>query len=177
MNSIDKNQPEDNREHVSGKEAIDKIRELAEGQTCFFCTTPVAGDPKGTRPMSVQKADADGILWFLCPDDSFMVAEIKADPNVKLFFKGSAHADFMLLTGKASLSKDEAKIKELWHPVLKTWFTEGEKDPRITVISVKAESGYYWDNKHGTMVAGIKMLIGAITGKTLDDSVQGGLKV
>jgi hypothetical protein len=60
---------------------------------------------------------------------------------------------------------------------MKTWFTEGEDDPRITVIGVKVEDGYYWDTKHGMMVAGIKMLIGAVTGKTLDDSVQGELNV
>lgn len=177
MNSIDKNQPEDNTANLSGKEAIEKIKELSEGQSCFFCTEPAGGDRKGSRPMSIQKTDDDGILWLLSPDDSFTVIEIQADPTVKLFFKGSSHSDFLMLTGKASLSKDKEKIKELWQPIMKTWFTEGLEDPRITVISVKAEDGYYWDTKHGMMVAGIKMLIGAVTGKTLDDSVQGDLNV
>lgn len=127
--------------------------------------------------MSVQKTDEQGNLWFLSPDDSFTIKEIIADPNVKLFFKGSSHSDFLMLAGKAQISKDKAKIKELWEPVLKTWFTEGENDPRITLIKVVPEDGYYWDTKHGMMVAGIKMLIGAVIGKTLDDSIQGDLKV
>lgn len=177
MNSIDKNQPEDNREHLSGTKAIKKIKELAEGQSCFFCTEPTGGDRKGSRPMSVQKVDDNGTLWLLGPDDSYTVVEIHADPKVRLFFKGSSHSDFLMLNGKASLSKDKSKIKELWQPLMKTWFTEGEDDPRITVISVTGEDGYYWDTKHGMMVAGIKMLIGAVTGKTLDDSVQGELNV
>ena len=50
---------------------------------------------------------------------------------------------------------------------------EGVDDPRITVIRVVPEQGYYWDNKHGNMVAGIKMIIGAMSGKTLDDSIEG----
>jgi general stress protein 26 len=177
MNSIDKNQEEKNKEGLSGSKAVEKIKELSDGQTCFFCTVALEGDPKGTRPMSVQKTDDEGTLWFLSPDDSFTIKEIEADPRVKLFFKGSAHSDFLMLTGKAAISKDKAKIKELWEPVLKTWFTEGENDPRITVIKVVPEDGYYWDTKHGMMVAGIKMLIGAVTGKTLDDSIQGDLKV
>jgi hypothetical protein len=37
--------------------------------------------------------------------------------------------------------------------------------------------GYYWDTKHGTAVAGIKMLIGATIGKTMDDSIEGTLKL
>lgn len=178
MNSIDQNQPETNRESLSGKAAAQKIRELAEqAQTCFFCTEKLGEDRKGTRPMSVQNVDDDGTLWFLSPNDSFTNAEIEADPHVKLFFQGSPHSDFMMIEGNAYASTDPSKIKELWKPVLKTWFTEGEQDPRITVIRVDPQSGYYWDTKHGTMVAGIKMLIGAISGKTLDDSIQGDLNV
>jgi general stress protein 26 len=112
MNSIDKNQEEKNKESLSGSKAVEKIKELSDKQTCFFCTVAVAGDPKGTRPMSVQKTDDDGTLWFLSPDDSFTIKEIEADPQVKLFFKGSAHSDFLMLTGKVQISKDKAKIKE-----------------------------------------------------------------
>jgi hypothetical protein len=48
-------------------------------------------------------------------------------------------------------------------------------DPRITVIKVTPTEGYYWDNKHGNAVAGAKMMIGAMIGKTLDDSIEGKL--
>ena len=40
---------------------------------------------------------------------------------------------------------------------------------------VEPEGGYYWDNKHGNTVAGIKMLVGAAIGKTFDDSIEGHL--
>ncbi len=60
---------------------------------------------------------------------------------------------------------------------MKTWFTEGVDDPRITVIRVQPNEGYYWDTKHGSAVAGIKMLIGAAISKTLDDSIEGTLRV
>ena len=59
---------------------------------------------------------------------------------------------------------------------MKTWFTEGKEDPRITLIKVTPTSGYYWDNKHGGLVAAVKMVIGASIGKTLDDSISGQLK-
>ena len=68
-------------------------------------------------------------------------------------------------------------IKELWEPILKTWFTEGIDDPRITAIRVTPTDGYYWDTKHGNAVAGVKMMIGAMIGKTLDDSIEGTLRV
>ena len=72
---------------------------------------------------------------------------------------------------------DQEKIKALWSPFLKVWFTEGEHDPRIALMKITPEDGYYWDNKHGNVVAGVKMLIGAAIGQTLDDSIEGKIKI
>ena len=178
MNSINKNQPEENHENLNSAEAIKKIKELVDkAETCFFSTALATGESLGTRPMSVQKVDDEGNLWFLSANDSHTNKEIANDPSVKLYFQGSAHSDFLYLKGRATISEDKQKIKEFWKPILKVWFTEGENDPRISVIKVAATEGYYWDNKHGNAVAGVKMLIGAAIGKTLDDSIEGKLKV
>ena len=178
MDSINKNQPEQNRADLSGQDAIAKIKELVEkAETCFFCTRAVSGESTGARPMSVQQVDDSGNLWFLSADDSHKNRDLAADSNVELFFQGSAHSDFLTLRGTASVTRDKEKIKELWEPIVKTWFTEGVDDPRITAIKVAPNEGYYWDTKHGTAVAGVKMLVGAAIGKTLDDSIEGTLKV
>ena len=88
---------------------------------------------------------------------------------------GNEGSDFLTLSRTASVSRDKARIKELWEPIVKTWFTEGKDDPRITVIKVTPTDGYYWDTKHGAVIAGAKMLGGGAIGKTLDDSVEGQL--
>jgi general stress protein 26 len=178
MNSINKHQPEENHEDLKSTKALEKIKELVDkSKTCFFSTSLATGDSLGTRPMTVQQVDDDGNLWFLSANDSHTNNEIKTNPSVKLYFQGSAHSDFLYLTGHANITEDRQKIKELWEPVLKVWFTGGENDPRISVIKVAVEEGYYWDNKHGNAIAGVKILIGAAIGKTLDDSIEGKLKV
>ena len=173
MDSINRNQEEDNHENLRGSEAIKKIKDLADGNTCFFCTGITTGKEVTVRPMSVQKVDEAGNLWFLSSDDSYKNEDIERDPKVQLLFKGSSHSDFLNLYGNATISRDKEVIKELWQPILKTWFTEGIDDPRITVIKVSSDSGYYWDNKHGDAIALLKMAAGAIMGKTLDDSIEG----
>ena len=176
MDSINKNQSEENREDLTGKKAVEHIRDVVkQTESCFFCTAVSAGGSGATRPMSVQEVDDDGTLWFLSASDSHKNRELEKDPAVRLFFQGSEHAGFLTLTGTASVSRDRTRIKDLWKSVLKVWFTEGENDPRITVIGVRPTGGYYWDNKHGSAVAGIKMLVGAAIGKTLDDSIEGEL--
>lgn len=178
MGSINQNQPEENHEDLRGRKAVRKIKELVEkAQTCFFCTATTSNGSTGARPMSVQQVDEEGNLWFLSADDSHKNEELARNPAVKLFFQGSAHSDFLMLSGTATISRDETKIKELWEPVIKTWFTEGVDDPRITVLKVQPNEGYYWDTKHGAAVAGIKMLIGAAIGRTLDDSMEGALRL
>ena len=178
MDSINENQAEQNRQDLSGREAVEKIRALVDqAKTCFFCTGLRSAGSTGARPMSVQQVDEAGNLWFLSADDSHKNEELAKDHAVTLYFQGSAHADFLMLHGSATVSRDREKIKELWEPIVKTWFTEGVDDPRITVIKVTPVEGYYWDNKHGNAVAGIKMMVGAALGKTLDDSVEGNIQV
>ena len=178
MDSINQNQPEHNRENLRGADAVRRIKDVVkQAENCFFCTAVSTGPSSGVRPMNVRKVDDDGALWFLSARDSHKNAELARDPSVRLFFQGMKHSDFLHLAGRASVSSDKAKIRELWEPILRTWFTEGVDDPRITVIRFTPTEGYYWDNKHGNLVAGAKMLLGAATGKTLDDSIEGRLDV
>lgn len=177
MDSINQQQPEVNHEDLIGLEARKKVKEMVEkGSSCFFCTRIKTQEPVSTRPMSVQKVDEQGNLWFLSANDSHKNEDIRFDPFVQLLFQGSKYSDFLSLYGIATITKDKEIIKNLWEPLYKVWFTEGENDPRITAIKVETKEGYYWDNKHGNAVALVKTVIGAILGKTLDDSMEGQLK-
>ncbi|QNA89914.1 pyridoxamine 5'-phosphate oxidase family protein [Massilia sp. Dwa41.01b] len=176
MDSINKNQPEENRRDLRGMDAIARIRAMAQAaKTCFFATRGGEGPSRGVRPMSVLQADEAGHLWFMSAADSYKNAELADDSEVKLYFQVGTHSGFLELDGVARVSRDPAKIDELWDLTLKTWFTEGKDDPRITLIDVTPRAGYYWDTKHGEAVAGARMLVGAAIGRTLDDSIEGRL--
>lgn len=174
MDSINQQQAGRNRQDLRGAMAVQCLRDtVQESPNCFFCTHAGAGQPTDTRPMNVRQVDDEGNLWFLSASDSLKNEELAHDATVELFFQGADQSGFLHVTGHATVSRDRAKIEELWEPVLKTWFTGGVDDPRITVIKVTPNDGYYWDNQHGDLIAGIKILIGAATGKTLDDSIEG----
>lgn len=178
MDSINKNQPENNFKSLAGSEAVERIKTtVKDSSVCFFCTDIQEGKSFATRPMSVQQVDDEGNCWFLSAIDSHKNAEITKDHAVQLLFKGSEYSDFLSLYGTATFSQDKAKIKELWKPLVKAWFTEGVDDPRITVIKVSPHEGYYWDNKHGNLVALVKTAVGALTGNTFDDSIEGDINL
>jgi general stress protein 26 len=174
MNSINKNQEEENYQDLLGEDAILKIKELTKKSgTCFFCTNIKTDKSFSARPMSLQKADDEGNLWFLSAADSNLNQEMSTDPKVQLLFQGSEYSDFLNLYGTTTMSRDMDKIEEFWNPMLKTWFTEGKEDPRITVIKFTPQEGYYWDTKNNIAVGFIKRMIGAAIGKTMDDSIEG----
>jgi len=46
---------------LEGKEAVEKLQELAKGaENCFFCTSIKTGLPLSVRPMSVLDVDDKG---------------------------------------------------------------------------------------------------------------------
>lgn len=177
MDSINQQQKEDNFKNLIGQEALDKIKELAgKAGGSFFCTKIKSGEAFNTRPMAAEHIDDDGNFWFLSANDSHKNKEIQEDPAVQMLFQGSSYSDFLSLYGKATISVDKQKIEELWDPMMKTWFTEGKDDPRITVIKFTPTEGYYWDTKHNMAIALAKRAYGAIVGETYDDSIEGHIK-
>lgn len=177
MDSINEQQEEKNHEDLQGTAAKARIKDMAKDSSCFFCTDFRKGEAFTTRPMAVQDIDEEGNLWFLSANDSKKNGEIATDPFVQLLFQGSSYSEFLTLFGSAEVVLDKEKIKELWQPILKTWFTEGVDDPRITAIKISPSKGYYWDTKHGVAVSMIKQVAGAIMGRTLDDSIEGHIKI
>src|SRR5262245_36282028 len=123
MSSIDPRhpqQPEDNHQDLRSDEAVRKIREVVDhAQSCFFCTTDSTGAWCGARPMHVRKVDDDGNLWFLSAADSRKNAELARDPSVQLYFHGAARAEFMCLSGEATVTTDRGRIADLWDPILR----------------------------------------------------------
>ncbi len=177
MDSINKNQPEDNFRNLLGEEALEKLKTLAKkGGSCFFCTKIKTGEHFSTRPMAPEKIDDNGHFWFLSANDSHKNLELGQDPATQLLFQGSSYSDFLTLYGTTKISRDKARIEELWDDTMKTWFTEGKDDPRITVLEFIPTEGYYWDTKHNMLVAMAKRLYGAAVGETYDDSIEGKIK-
>jgi len=177
MNSIDSQTTDGRFDNLAGKEARDKIRELAEkAGVCFFCTDIRSGKPFSVRPMGQEEIDDAGHIWFLSASDSHKNAELEADPATQLLFQGGDYTPFMTLYGTTRISKDRNRIEDLWDTNMKNWFTGGKDDPRITVLEFIPTEGYYWDTQHGSLVAFAKIAFGALTGQTADDSIQGELK-
>lgn len=175
--SSNNTQPTD--EHIKsleGKEALKKLKDLAKSaENCFFCTCIKTGLPVSVRPMSVLDIDDEGNLWFMSMKDSNKNREIASDPFTHLFFQENKNSGFLNIYGITEIITDQERIDKLWNPLLKVWFQGGKDDLNISLLKVVPARSYYWDTKHGELVAFAKMAASVITGKTMDDSIEGNL--
>lgn len=163
--------------NLSNEEAVAKLKKLAEDiRVCMFCTD-LTHVPFSTRPMSVQEVDEFGNIWFLSGADSDKNFDIKQDENVQLLFAKTASNEFLNVFGKAFIYKDKRTIEDKWNPIAKAWFNEGKDDPNLTVIRIQPDYTYYWDTKSGKVVSLLKIAVGAVIGKPLDDGIEGKLSV
>jgi general stress protein 26 len=162
---------------LTGQAAIDKFKEIVKHeQTCLFSTN-LGNVPQTTRPMGVQKVCDQGNFWFMSAADSDKNQEIKADSRVQLYICNTKNYEFLSVYGHATISRDKDKINEFWSDIHKAWFPEGKDDPRITIIKVTPEEGFYWDTKDGKLVSLLKIVASAVVGKTLIEGVEGNISV
>lgn len=163
--------------NLSNTEAINKIREIAtDADICLFATN-LTNLPLSARPMSTQKVDDAGNIWFLSSKSSSQNEDINQDSRVQLFYSDKKSAEYLSVYGEATILFDRKIAEELWSPIVKAWFTEGIDDPDLSIIRVTPSDAYYWDTKHNKAVSLIKILAGAVTGKTMDDGVKGKINV
>ena len=159
--------------NLNDSEGIKKLRVLADGiKVCMFCT-PSKDLTFETRPMGTQQVDEDGNFWFFSASDSNKNDEIMSQSRVQLIYSNISAAQFLTVTGRATISRDKKKIDELWDKMAQAWFKDGKEDPNLTLICVKPEEAYYWDTVNGKMITLLKIAISAVSGKQMDGGVEG----
>jgi general stress protein 26 len=145
-------------------EAIQKIKDLTEGIDFCMLTTNDAGVLR-SRPMSTQNTEFDGDIWFFTNEDTHKIEEIEKDNRVAVAYSKPGDNTFISISGRASISKDRAKMKELWSPLLKAWFPEGLDDPKLCLLKVEAEQAEYWEGSSSTLVQLFGMVKAIATGQ------------
>lgn len=122
---------------------LTKLYELIDEVEIAMMTTRRADGHLRSRPMATQKAAAGADLWFVAREGSGKLAEIARDPHINLGYFKSSNTEWVSVSGEATLSKDRAKVHELYASDWAMWFgNEGDPrhgtpdDPRIVLIAV-----------------------------------------
>lgn len=103
-----------------------------------------------TRSMAIAKRSGPDFL-FLTNAHSQKVNELKERPEVCLSFQNSTSQDWISVTGTATVSSEDSRIKQIWSRAAAAWFGDvgdgkhdgSASDPRMTLIEVKPKCEFF----------------------------------
>lgn len=151
----------------SMEDPIEKLKELVE-DIDFCMMTTIDGGQLRSRPMSTQTAEFDAEVWFFTRDNTHKMDEIQKDDRVCLGYSNPRNNTYVSVSGRAEMSKNRAKMEELWNPILKAWFPDGLEDPNICLMKVTAEQAEYWEASGGKLVQLFGFVKALATGQEAD---------
>jgi general stress protein 26 len=136
------------KQMATKKEKTEKVMKML-GK--YDTTMLVTHDKQGgivSRPMTAQKTEFNGDVWFFVSSDADVIEEIEANPEVNVAY--SSKKNFVSLSGKGSIVEDDEKKKELWYPELKKWFDGAEPESsKVKLIKVSVDTARYWEMNDG----------------------------
>ena len=128
-----------------------------------------------SRPMANQKQAAGADLWFVTDDASGKLDDIAYDPHVNLAYYRSSSYEWVSVSGVARVSKDRAKIHELYQPDWKAWFgSDGNPthdtadDPRIVLIGIDVHAAVFLEVNKPKPVVLFELAKGWLTGARVE---------
>lgn len=140
------------------------LREKIEHVRVGMLTTLNAENKLESRPMTNQKIDEAGQLWFFVSDEAAVSKQIERNPAVNVSFSEPNDSLYVSTSGEAQLVHDREIIKAMWNPMVAAWFPKGADDPHVTLIKVKLSSAEYWDSDKSKMTQLFLMAKAAVTG-------------
>jgi len=153
------------------KDELDKLYDHIDDIEIAMMTTRRADGHLVSRAMATQKRAAGADLWFVTLDDTPKVREIEGDPHVNLSYYKDRTREWVSVWGLASLSRDRAKIRELWAPDWAVWFPrEGDPrhgtadDPRMALIGVTVHAAAFLEVDKPQPVVLYELVKGWLTG-------------
>ena len=123
------------------------------------------GERLRARPMSAYVSREENKVYFLADARQHKDDEIARNPAVNLAFSNAA-SQFVSVTGRAEVSNDRSKIKQLFTTAAKAWWQSAE-DPNIRVLKITPDDAEFWDTP-GTVISYVKMAAAAVTGTRPD---------
>lgn len=126
-----------------------------------------------SRAMATQKRAPGADLWFVTLDDTQKLRDLTADPHINLSYYKDRTREWVSVSGIATVTRDRAKIHELYAPDWKMWFPkEGDPrhgtkdDPRMVLIGVDVHAAVFLEVDKPQPVVLYEVVKGWVTGST-----------
>ena len=153
--------------------SMEKMYEHNDDIEVSMLTTRRSDGHLVARAMVTQKRATGADLWFVTLEGSGKLKAIEHDPHVNLSFYKDRTKEWISISGIATISRDRAKIRELYAPDWKAWFAEeGDPrhgtpdDPRMVLIGVDVHAAVFLEVNKPQPIVLYEVVKGWLTGES-----------
>jgi general stress protein 26 len=150
---------------------LEKFHDAIDSIATAMMTTRRSDGHLRARAMANQKRSAGADLWFVCRDGSAKLADLAHDPHIGLTYYRDANREWVSVSGLATISRDRAKVHELYQPDWKMWFDDDgdprhgtPDDPRMVLIGVTVHAAEFLEINASRPVMLFELVKGWATG-------------
>ena len=128
-----------------------------------------------SRAMATQKRAPGADLWFVTSEGTAKLRDLEHDPHINLAYYKDRTREWVSVSGIATITRDRARIRELYAADWKAWFAdEGDPrhgtpdDPRMVLIGVDVHAAVFLEVNKPRPIVLYEVAKGWLTGEAPD---------
>ena len=136
---------------MSKQNNVDRIWDIIEKVGVCMLATQCAGRLRA-RPMEARPDRKRRLIFAVTDSRSAKLDEIEAGPDIGLILIDAEAKAYLSITGRASVTRDISKTKEIWRRTDEAWWPGGPSDPNVRLLRIEPVSAELWDGPASTAV-------------------------
>ena len=145
---------------------IDRVWDIIENNSIGMLTTQFAGGLRA-RPVDARLDRDAGTIFFVTDVRGHKDDEITAKPDGCFVVVVPKDNVYLSITGRATVTRDPAKAREIWKKTDDVWWKGGPDDPNARVLRIEPVTAELWDGPSNSLVAAYEFAKARITGEKL----------
>lgn len=123
---------------------VSRVWDIVEKIRVGMLTTQFSGGLRA-RPLEARVDRDAGVIWFVTDVRGAKDEEIIAAPDIGLAFCDECAQIFLSITGRAIVTCDSAKAKDVWKKTDYAWFPHGPSDSNVRLLRIEPATAELWD--------------------------------
>lgn len=149
---------------MAKQEAISRVWDIIEQAGVGMLTTRFGGGLRA-RPLEPRPDREEGVICFVVDVRGAKDDEIERAPEVCLLLIDHKDKAYLSVSGRAAVTRDDAKAKAIWKKTDNVWWPDGPGDPNVRVLRLIPERAELWDGPSNSAVAAFEFAKARVTGK------------
>jgi general stress protein 26 len=143
---------------------LDRVWDIIENNSVGMLTTQFSGGLRA-RPLDARPDREAGAIFFVTDAHNDKDGEIAARPDVCFVVVVPQDNVYLSITGRASVTRDPARAREIWKKTDDVWWKGGPDDPNARVLTIEPVTAELWDGPSSSLVAAYEFAKARMTGE------------